>query len=77
MPERAKKAESPEPYQRGDFLRDLEKASRKLEPEEREPKKKRPSGRSGGFRSEPGQEPRAARGRILVVVASLVAGLIS
>ena len=41
--------EQTEPYQRSDFLRDLEKASRKLEPEEAEKKKakgRRSSGRS-------------------------------
>lgn len=35
------------PYTRDTFMRDLGKASRKLEPEERSAKKK-PSGRSGG-----------------------------
>lgn len=36
------------PHTRADFLRDLGKASRKLEPEEKPPKRKRPSERSGG-----------------------------
>lgn len=43
-----KKEPTPEePYKRDDFLRDLKKASRKLEPGERQPKKK-PSERSEG-----------------------------
>jgi hypothetical protein len=37
--------EEEQPYTRPDFFRDLRKASRKLEPEERKPK--RPSERSG------------------------------
>jgi len=49
MSDKAKKPKqaNAEDYQRGDFFRDLKKASRKLVPEERQPKKK-PSGRSGG-----------------------------
>ena len=51
MPRKA--IETPEvvpeqPYTREDFLGDLGKASRKLEPGEKAPKRKRPSGRSGG-----------------------------
>jgi hypothetical protein len=42
-------AEPEKPYTRQDFLGDLRKASRKLEPEEKAPKRKRrPSGRSPG-----------------------------
>jgi hypothetical protein len=41
--------EATEPYERGDFFRDLKKASRKLEPGENPdpPKRPRPSERSG------------------------------
>ncbi len=38
--------EAAESYERGDFFRDLKKASRKLEPEERPAKRKRRAARS-------------------------------